>query len=110
MNEYELAAKRILAARGFANIRKKPSGCDLDAEKNGVQHLIEVKGGSQSEGFPLPGPRWSQIRELGEAGGHGKRALLMFVNANYFEFAMFEMVESGFIKEKEAIRALLNKR
>jgi hypothetical protein len=110
MSEYELAAKRILEARGFTNVQKRQSGCDLDAEKNGVQHLIEVKGGSQGEVFPLPGPKWSQIRELDEASNQGKKALLMFINANYFEFAIFEMVESGPIKEKEAILALLNKR
>ena len=110
MNKYELAAKKLLTAKGFTNVQKRPSGYDFDAEKNGLQYLIEVKGGSRREVFPLPGPKWSQIKELGEVGGHGKRALLMFINANYFEFAIFEMVEFGFLKEEEAILALLNKR
>ena len=110
MDEYELAAKRILATKGFLNIRKRSSGCDFDAERDGTRYLIEVKGGSKSEVFPLPGPKWSQIRELGEAVSAGKKALLMFINAYYFEFAIFEMVESGALKEKEVIRALLNRR
>ena len=110
MNEYELAAKRILTAKGFTDIRKRSSGCDFDAERNGTKYLIEVKGGSQSEGFPLPGPRWSQIREMNEAVNAEKKALLMFINANYFEFAIFELADFCPIESKEVIRALLDSR
>lgn len=107
MNEYELAAKRILTAKGFTGIRKRSSGCDFDAERNGAKYLIEVKGGSKNQVFPLPGPKWSQIRELNAAVNAGKKALLLFINANYFEFAIFEMADFRPIKSKEAIHALL---
>jgi len=110
MDEYELAAKKILRAKGFLKVRERSRGCDFDGEREGTQYLIEVKGGSQSEVFPLPGPKWSQIRELRQAIGAGKKALLVFINAKYFEFAIFQMVESGAIKEKEAIQALLGGR
>ena len=106
MIEYELAAKRILTAKGFTSIRKRSSGCDFDAEKDSVQYLIEVKGGSQSTGFPLSGPKWSQIGELSEAASAGKKGLLIFINAKYYEYAIFEITDSGPIENTEAIRIL----
>ena len=107
MDAWELAAKKKLETKGFTNIAYHRNRCDFTAQKDNKNYLIEVKGGSQADNIPLPGPKWTQIRELYEAKLRGRKALLMFVNGRRFQFAIFEMVDYGVVTEEDAIRALL---
>ena len=107
MDAWEIAAKKKLEAKGFTNIECHRNRCDFTAQKDNENYLIEVKGGSQGDTIPLSGPKWAQIRELYEAKLRGRKALLMFVNGRRLEFAIFEMVDYGFVTEEDAIRALL---
>jgi len=75
---YEQIAMKILEILGFRNIRKG-TRLDFEAEKDGKEYVIEVKGSGKGEDVVI---RWYQLeREWDIYVEEGKIPLLMFVSS-----------------------------
>jgi Holliday junction resolvase len=75
---FEQIAVEILKRLGFVNI-SRGTRWDFDAEKDGKQYIIEVKGSGRGEDVVI---RWHQLAALWEAyTNYGSEPLLLFVNS-----------------------------
>ena len=86
---FELSGAEILKKLGFTNVRKRTKGYDFDAEKDGKEYAIEVKGTKSGEDVVI---KWHQIRELWWSQDYKKKPLLMFINAEG-EWSIYELLD-----------------
>jgi len=88
---FEMIAVDILEEKGFENIRRD-AGVDYEAEKDGMEYAIEVKG---TQGLRMTVP-WSQLESLHNSRLSGKQSIMLFIcdTTNKFGYCMLEVVDS----------------
>ncbi|MEM3710064.1 MAG: hypothetical protein QXL46_04060 [Nitrososphaerales archaeon] len=93
---YEKIALEILKRLGFGNIRKGIKW-DIEAEKDGKEYVIEVKGSGKGEDVVI---RWHQLESLWDVHVmEGKVPLLMFVNSRG-QWLIYEVLD-GYLKLRD---------
>jgi Holliday junction resolvase len=82
-SRYESLAKSMLEKVGFQNVRRAPAatGYDFDADKDGENYAIEVKGTGISAYYTPLQLRWKDLQHLSRAHRLGKQPLLVTINS-----------------------------